>query len=46
MNVFQRYKLLYDGYGNKESLIQQETVKFFMGFFDKKDLNEALFEFV
>jgi hypothetical protein len=28
-----RYKLLYDGYGNKESSVQQDTIKFFLRFF-------------
>ena len=33
----QRYRLLYDGYGNKESSVQQETIKFLLIFFDKAD---------
>lgn len=32
-----RYKLLYDGYGNKESSVQQDTIKFFLRFFDQSE---------
>ena len=28
-----RYKLLYDGYGNKESSVQQDTIKFLLKYF-------------
>jgi hypothetical protein len=37
--VFQRYRLLYDGYGNKESSVQQDTTKFFLRYFDEPDLS-------
>jgi hypothetical protein len=34
MTLKQRYHLLYDGFGNKEILIQQETLKYFTKYFD------------
>lgn len=34
MTLKQRYHLLYDGFGNKEILIQQETLKYFTKYFE------------
>jgi hypothetical protein len=30
-----RYRLLYDGYGNKETSVQQDTVKYFLKYFEQ-----------
>lgn len=45
-NLAQRYKLLYDGYGSKESSVQQDTVKFFLLFFNQPEFIHSYAEFV
>jgi len=46
MSVSNRYHLLYDGFGNKESNVQQDTIKYFSKFFDDEDKKLNFIEFV
>ena len=45
-NPFQRYRLLYDGYGNKESSVQQDTIKLFLKYFEEIDPKAVFYNFV
>lgn len=47
MKVSNRIHLLYDGYGNKEVSIQQETLRYFTKYFEgEKNNKDAFSQFV
>ena len=42
--VAQRYRLLYDGYGNKEPGVQQDTIKLFLRYFTDHPSIDAAYQ--
>jgi hypothetical protein len=46
MHLTHLYHLLYDGYGNKDNTVEQETLKYFGKFFQREDKKYAFLEFI
>jgi hypothetical protein len=49
MNLKNLYKLLYDGYGSKDLICKEETLRYFYSYFSSQpelSLEEKLYKFV